>query len=163
MFINLYSNSDDQMPPKITSIFNTEYFFPRDFILTDAFFSCRAQNGHIRYVRVKWFNTIMYNLSITKSVLCLKSLKHFSDIILYIFMIFSLSICRYEWNKDGNAVQNSQFVSIDKSTGTLKFIKMQNEDYGTYQCFATNKYGTSISVPLKVKESSKFLLTSFKW
>lgn len=89
--------------------------------------------------------------------------QHVSDIFLYIFMIFSLNICRYEWNKDGNAVQNSQFVSIDKSTGTLKFIKMQNEDYGTYQCFATNKYGTSISVPLKVKESSKFLLTSFKW
>uniref|UniRef100_K1Q477 Neural cell adhesion molecule L1 n=1 Tax=Magallana gigas TaxID=29159 RepID=K1Q477_MAGGI len=30
---------------------------------------------------------------------------------------------------------------------------MQNEDYGTYQCFATNKYGSSISMPLKVKES----------
>lgn len=71
-------------------------------------------------------------------------------------MIFSLNICRYEWNKDGNVVQNSQFVLTDNSSGTFKFIKMQNEDYGTYQCFATNDYGTSISMPFKVKESSMF-------
>lgn len=62
---------------------------------------------------------------------------------------------RYEWKKNGVVVQNSQFVAIDRSTGTLKFGRMQNEDYGTYQCFATNEYGTSLSKPFKVKESSK--------
>lgn len=71
-------------------------------------------------------------------------------------MTFSLNIHRYEWNKDGNVVQNSQFVSTDNSSGTLKFIKMQNEDYGTYQCFAANDFGTSISMHFKVKESSMF-------
>nr|XP_034301542.1 contactin-3-like isoform X1 [Crassostrea gigas] len=97
---------DEQMPPKIMSLFNNEYFFPRE-TLTDALFTCKAQNGKILY----------------------------------------------KWNKDGNFVQNSQFVSLDNLSGTLKFVKMQNEDYGTYQCFATNDYGTSISKPFKVKES----------
>uniref|UniRef100_A0A8W8NE62 Ig-like domain-containing protein n=1 Tax=Magallana gigas TaxID=29159 RepID=A0A8W8NE62_MAGGI len=60
---------------------------------------------------------------------------------------------QYEWKRNGVVVPNSQFVSIDGLTGTLKFVKMQNEDYGTYQCFATNKYGTSLSKPFKVKES----------
>ena len=32
---------------------------------------------------------------------------------------------------------------------------MMNEDYGTYQCFATNDLGTSLSKPFKVKESSE--------
>ena len=32
---------------------------------------------------------------------------------------------------------------------------MMNEDYGTYQCFATNDQGTSLSKPFKVKESSE--------
>nr|XP_034301630.1 contactin-1 [Crassostrea gigas] len=59
----------------------------------------------------------------------------------------------YEWKRNGVVVPNSQFVSIDGSTGTLKFVKIANEDYGTYQCFATNDYGTSLSKLFKVKES----------
>lgn len=98
---------DDKMPPKMTSTFNNEYYFPRDTILTDATINCRAQNGRIRY----------------------------------------------EWKKDGVIVRNSQFVSVDESLGTLKFVQMENADYGTYQCFATNDYGTSLSKPFKVKES----------
>ncbi|XP_065941031.1 neural cell adhesion molecule L1-like [Magallana gigas] len=61
---------------------------------------------------------------------------------------------QYQWEKDGVVVQNSQYVSIDNSTGTLKFVKMQNGNYGTYQCFATNDNGTSLSKPFKVKEAS---------
>ncbi|XP_052685224.1 neural cell adhesion molecule L1-like [Crassostrea angulata] len=61
---------------------------------------------------------------------------------------------QYQWEKDGVVVQNSQYVSIDNSTGTLKFVKMQKGNYGTYQCFATNDNGTSLSKPFKVKEAS---------
>uniref|UniRef100_A0A8W8NA32 Ig-like domain-containing protein n=1 Tax=Magallana gigas TaxID=29159 RepID=A0A8W8NA32_MAGGI len=61
---------------------------------------------------------------------------------------------QYEWEKDGAVLQNSQYVSIDNLTGTLKFVKMQNRNYGTYQCFATNDNGTSLSKPFKVKEAS---------
>lgn len=61
---------------------------------------------------------------------------------------------RYEWKKDGYVVLNSQFIAVDKSMGILKFLKMQNEDYGTYQCFATNDYGTSLSKPFKIMEAS---------
>ncbi|XP_055998427.1 contactin-3-like isoform X2 [Ostrea edulis] len=59
----------------------------------------------------------------------------------------------YKWKKNGEDVQNSQYVSVDKSTGTLKFIQMQTSDYGTYQCFAKNDFGTSLSKPFKVEES----------
>lgn len=63
---------------------------------------------------------------------------------------------RYEWKRNGVVVPNSQFIAIDRAIGTLKLVKMQNQDYGTYQCFAKNNFGTSLSKPFKVKESSKF-------
>lgn len=37
-----------QMPPKMISVFNNEYFFPRDSILVDSSFKCQAENGQIR-------------------------------------------------------------------------------------------------------------------
>lgn len=58
------------------------------------------------------------------------------------------------WKKDRDVVQNTQFVTVDNSTGILKFHQMQNGDYGTYQCFATNDYGTSLSKPFKIMEAS---------
>ncbi|XP_062569429.1 neurofascin-like [Saccostrea cucullata] len=60
----------------------------------------------------------------------------------------------YEWKKDGAVVQNSKYVSVDKDTGTLRFNQMRAIVYGTYQCFAKNDFGTSLSKPFKVKESS---------
>ncbi|XP_062569416.1 neural cell adhesion molecule L1-like isoform X2 [Saccostrea cucullata] len=60
----------------------------------------------------------------------------------------------YEWKKDGVVVLNSKYVSVDKDTGTLKFNQMQRTDYGTYQCFAKNDFGTSLSPPFEVKMSS---------
>jgi len=98
---------DDQMPPKMTSTFNNEYYYPRDTMLTDATINCKAKNGQIKY----------------------------------------------EWKKNGAVVRNSQYVTVDALTGNLKFNRMMNEDYGTYQCFATNDLGTSLSKPFKVKES----------
>lgn len=58
------------------------------------------------------------------------------------------------WKKDGVVVQNTKFVAVDNSMGILKFAMMQNEDYGTYQCFAENDYGTSLSKPFKIMEAS---------
>ena len=40
---------------------------------------------------------------------------------------------------------------------------MMNEDYGTYQCFATNDLGTSLSKPFKVKESSESWIQMNWW
>ena len=40
---------------------------------------------------------------------------------------------------------------------------MMNEDYGTYQCFATNDQGTSLSKPFKVKESSESWIQMNWW
>uniref|UniRef100_K1PXT3 Contactin-5 n=1 Tax=Magallana gigas TaxID=29159 RepID=K1PXT3_MAGGI len=95
------------MPPKMISVFNNEYFFPRDSILVDSSFKCQAENGQIQYV----------------------------------------------WKKDGVVVENTQFIPVDNSTGILRFVKIQTEHYGTYQCFASNTYGTSLSTPFNLKES----------
>lgn len=58
------------------------------------------------------------------------------------------------WKKDGVVVENTQFIPVDNSTGILRFVKIQTEHYGTYQCFASNTYGTSLSTPFNLKESS---------
>lgn len=107
-FIFVVNCQDDQMPPKMISTFNSEYYFPMLSILTDATIECNAKNGKIEY----------------------------------------------EWKKDGAVVLNSKYVSVDKDTGTLKFNQMQAADYGTYQCFAKNDFGTSLSKPFKVKVSA---------
>ncbi|XP_061167029.1 neurofascin-like [Saccostrea echinata] len=96
---------DDQMPPKMISTFNSEYYFPMNSKLTDAMIECNAMNGKIEY----------------------------------------------EWKKDGVIVRNSKYVYVDKDTGTLKFNEMQGSDYGTYQCFAKNDFGISLSIPFEVK------------
>ncbi|XP_061166760.1 contactin-4-like [Saccostrea echinata] len=106
--LDIVSVSKDQLPPKIASTFNSEYYFPMLSILTDAKIECNAKNGKIEY----------------------------------------------EWKKDGVIVQNSKYVSVDKDTGTLKFNQMQGSDYGTYQCFAKNDFGTSLSEPFDVKVSA---------
>lgn len=51
-------------------------------------------------------------------------------------------------------MHNSQYVSVSKEEGTLKLFLLQSTDYGTYQCFASNDFGTSLSKPFKLKESS---------
>nr|XP_022339989.1 contactin-3-like isoform X2 [Crassostrea virginica]XP_022340078.1 contactin-3-like isoform X2 [Crassostrea virginica]XP_022340171.1 contactin-3-like isoform X2 [Crassostrea virginica] len=105
--IYVVRGQDVQIPPKMTSTFNNEYYYPRHTRLTDATINCKAKNGQIKY----------------------------------------------EWKKNGAVVRNSQYVTVDELTGNLKFTRMMNEDYGTYQCFATNDQGTSLSKPFKVKES----------
>eukprot|EP00105_Crassostrea_gigas_P041624 XP_019925772.1 PREDICTED: contactin-1 [Crassostrea gigas] len=103
----VHGQDKSQMPPKMISVFNNEYFFPRDSILVDSSFKCQAENGQIQYV----------------------------------------------WKKDGVVVENTQFIPVDNSTGILRFVKIQTEHYGTYQCFASNTYGTSLSTPFNLKES----------
>ncbi|XP_065940111.1 neural cell adhesion molecule L1-like isoform X3 [Magallana gigas] len=103
----VHGQDKSQMPPEMISVFNNEYFFPRDSILVDSSFKCQAENGQIQYV----------------------------------------------WKKDGVVVENTQFIPVDNSTGILRFVKIQTEHYGTYQCFASNTYGTSLSTPFNLKES----------
>lgn len=68
------------------------------------------------------------------------------------------------WKKDGVVVENTQFIPVDNSTGILRFVKIQTEHYGTYQCFASNTYGTSLSTPFNLKESSNltYVVSYFK-
>lgn len=60
---------------------------------------------------------------------------------------------QYEWRKDGEVLHNTQYITVDNSVGILKFNQMQNENYGIYQCFASNTHGTALSKPFKIKES----------
>ncbi|KAK3087670.1 hypothetical protein FSP39_008976 [Pinctada imbricata] len=57
----------------------------------------------------------------------------------------------YTWKKDGIKVENSQIVGVDSKTGEISFLKIELGDYGTYQCFASNNYGTALSKPFKVE------------
>lgn len=41
------------MPPKMTSTFNNEYYYPRDTMLTDATINCKAKNGQIKWAQHK--------------------------------------------------------------------------------------------------------------
>ncbi|XP_048727971.2 neuroglian-like isoform X3 [Ostrea edulis] len=59
----------------------------------------------------------------------------------------------YQWRKDNVAVRNSRQVAVDAKLGTITFTRIEYEDYGTYQCFASNQYGTALSPPIKIKEA----------
>ena len=64
----------------------------------------------------------------------------------------------YQWRKDNVAVRNSREVAVDSKLGTITFTRIQMSDYGTYQCFASNEYGTALSSPIEVKEARKLIL-----
>lgn len=53
------------------------------------------------------------------------------------------------------AVRNSRQVAVDSKLGTIVFTRIDMSDYGTYQCFASNQYGTALSPPIEVHEARK--------
>uniref|UniRef100_K1Q2R6 Neuroglian n=1 Tax=Magallana gigas TaxID=29159 RepID=K1Q2R6_MAGGI len=59
----------------------------------------------------------------------------------------------YQWRKDDVAVRNSRQVAVDSKLGTIVFTRIDMSDYGTYQCFASNQYGTALSPPIEVHEA----------
>lgn len=61
----------------------------------------------------------------------------------------------YQWRKDDVAVRNSRQVAVDSKLGTIVFTRIDMSDYGTYQCFASNQYGTALSPPIEVHEARK--------
>lgn len=63
--------------------------------------------------------------------------------------------CSYQWRKDDVAVRNSRQVAVDSKLGTIVFTRIDMSDYGTYQCFASNQYGTALSPPIEVHEARK--------
>lgn len=60
--------------------------------------------------------------------------------------------------------QEFEYVSYDKrisqqpKRGTLVFSKPEIVDEGLYQCFATNRYGTSVSNAVFLRRAGKFLV-----
>jgi hypothetical protein len=52
-------------------------------------------------------------------------------------------------------VKNSREVAVDAKLGTITFTRIQYQDYGTYQCFASNQYGTALSPPMEIREARK--------
>ena len=62
----------------------------------------------------------------------------------------------YEWQKDGVVLENNKYISVNNKSGSLKISWMETDNYGTYQCFANNSFGTSVSYPFKVQEASKY-------
>ncbi|XP_062591175.1 neuroglian-like isoform X1 [Saccostrea cucullata] len=59
----------------------------------------------------------------------------------------------YQWRKDDVAVRNSREVAVDARLGTITFTRVEFTDYGKYQCFASNSYGTALSQPIQVKQA----------
>ena len=66
---------------------------------------------------------------------------------------------RFIWKKNGVEVPNSQVVAVDKKTGTITFSGVDLSDFGTYQCFASNEFGTALSNPFKLERAGKHLPT----
>lgn len=60
---------------------------------------------------------------------------------------------KYEWYKDGQVLQPSLQIGVNKDTGELTITKPMVADFGTYQCFASNSHGTAMSAPFKVERA----------
>ena len=54
-----------------------------------------------------------------------------------------------------NQTQTSKIIRVDEKTGTILITELKDTDEGTYQCVATNKYGTSMSRIITLKKSTK--------
>ena len=50
-------------------------------------------------------------------------------------------------------------VAVDKTAGTITFSGVDISDFGTYQCFASNEFGTALSNPFKVERAGKDINT----
>lgn len=59
----------------------------------------------------------------------------------------------YEWRKDGKVFSNSLQISSNKMTGELTITKPEVVDFGTFQCFASNKHGSAMAAPFKVERA----------
>ncbi|XP_076082728.1 neuroglian-like [Mytilus galloprovincialis] len=59
----------------------------------------------------------------------------------------------YEWRKDGKVFSDSLQISSDKMTGELKITKPAIQDFGSFQCFASNSHGSAMSAPFKVERA----------
>ncbi|XP_063434962.1 neuroglian-like [Mytilus trossulus] len=66
----------------------------------------------------------------------------------------------FEWIHDGRVLSNyySLHISLNQNTGKLTITKPSLRDFGTYQCFATNKYGTAASAAFQIERA---VITSF--
>lgn len=86
--LQLHSITDSsQMPPNMTSIFNDEYSFPRDSILTDASFNCTAENGRVQYVfdnLIIIWNNNMKRISSSLLFICLHKFEKENCILHYL-------------------------------------------------------------------------------
>ncbi|VDI20659.1 Hypothetical predicted protein [Mytilus galloprovincialis] len=59
----------------------------------------------------------------------------------------------FQWTHDGRVFHNSLQISSNRNTGQLIITKPLIYDFGTYQCSATNKYGTAVSAAFKIKRA----------
>ncbi|XP_063408326.1 neuroglian-like [Mytilus trossulus] len=59
----------------------------------------------------------------------------------------------YEWRKDGKVFVNSLQITSNTMTGELIIIKPEVVNFGTFQCFASNKHGSAMAAPFKVKRA----------
>lgn len=79
------------------------------------------------------------------------------ELLIPICNLPSTWLCSYQWRKDDVAVRNSRQVAVDSKLGTIVFTRIEMSDYGTYQCFASNQYGTALSPPIEVHEARKLI------
>ncbi|KAK7481945.1 hypothetical protein BaRGS_00026853, partial [Batillaria attramentaria] len=62
----------------------------------------------------------------------------------------------YTWKRNGidfNPSGNDDRVIQLSNVGTIVFTKPEERDEGVYQCFATNSYGVSASIKIKLREA----------
>ncbi|XP_052101640.1 uncharacterized protein LOC127735500 [Mytilus californianus] len=59
----------------------------------------------------------------------------------------------FQWKKDDQVLHKSLQISTNRRTGELTITKPSIRDFDTYQCFATNKYGTAVSAAFKIERA----------
>ncbi|CAG2257758.1 unnamed protein product [Mytilus edulis] len=59
----------------------------------------------------------------------------------------------FQWTLNGKVLSNSLQISLNQNTGKLTITKPSIRDFGTYQCSATNKYGTAASAAFKIERA----------
>ena len=66
-------------------------------------------------------------------------------------------VLRYTWKKDGRLLDLSQpkYRRLPNRGGSFVINSPSDEDEGVYQCFATNQYGTAMTVKSRLKKAGK--------
>jgi len=71
-------------------------------------------------------------------------------------VIVSILAGRYVWQKDGMTLESSSSLEIRQTDGdsTIHIESPMSSHEGFYQCFATNVFGTAVTVKALLRKAS---------